>query len=315
MDKKKINKLAVVIEKINYLYRSIRKSDEEIQKLETALLKKYITDLYDGILELERDINMPAKADLKKAPLQAAAVIAPPPPPPAAVEEPEPEPEPEPEVETPPAYEPAPEPEPEPVLEEEVAAVEEEYTPEPEPEREASSFDNVANNFVEEEEVHDYMDTQIHPNAQPAQEAFNAVAEVKDVVEEDVILDDSEHSRTQVLDDLVTKEAEHSVEETVAMELNDVLAKQQSNKSIADRLSTGNSAFDISFNQRHAFVNELFTGDEGIYQTTINELAKSKGYIEALTYINLNVRYEYKWKDEDPTVRDFMNVIKRKYLG
>ena len=55
MDKKKINELAVTIEKISYLYRSVRKSDEEIQKLEIALLKKYVVELYDGILSLEKD--------------------------------------------------------------------------------------------------------------------------------------------------------------------------------------------------------------------------------------------------------------------
>ena len=54
MDRKIVNELAITIEKINYLYRNIRKRDEDIQKIELALLKKYVSELYDGLISLDK---------------------------------------------------------------------------------------------------------------------------------------------------------------------------------------------------------------------------------------------------------------------
>ena len=91
---------------------------------------------------------------------------------------------------------------------------------------------------------------------------------------------------------------------------------KKQNKTIADQLAQSEiKTFDINFNQRHAFVKELFDNDEQAYDKTLLELGKSNGYIEALTYINLNVRYDYNWSDDSETKEEFMAIIKSKFLN
>jgi hypothetical protein len=59
MNKRRLNEIAVALEKVNYLYRNMRKSNEPIKRLELALLKKYVLDLYDNILVMEMpDLEM-----------------------------------------------------------------------------------------------------------------------------------------------------------------------------------------------------------------------------------------------------------------
>ena len=66
--------------------------------------------------------------------------------------------------------------------------------------------------------------------------------------------------------------------------------------------------------QKFAFIKTLFNGNEQAYQRTIQTVVNSKGYIEALTYINLNVRHEMGWQDHYPTVKEFIDIIKHKFL-
>ncbi|MGB1242660.1 MAG: hypothetical protein ACPG49_09065, partial [Chitinophagales bacterium] len=49
-----INRLAVSVGKISYLFKSIRKSNAQTKQLEIALLKQYAVELYDQVLALER---------------------------------------------------------------------------------------------------------------------------------------------------------------------------------------------------------------------------------------------------------------------
>ena len=295
MDKKKINELAVTIEKISYLYRSVRKSDEEIQKLEIALLKKYVVELYDGILSLEKNENskMPsassASGTLKNS-----------------------------------------------VRESKISSV---FKPKIEEKtiKATPKLDKIANSFSPkktapaEEEASDFMATEVQPNVQiqmPISQRDTvpeSVAEVKKVVEEkvvDIVENTNDSVRTQILNDIVKTNDTAANDETLlitespeAKELNDNFGKQQA-KTIADQLAQSEiKTFDINFNQRHAFVKDLFDGDEQAYQKTLLELGKSNGYIEALTYINLNVRYDYHWKDDSEIKEEFMAIIKRKFLS
>lgn len=110
-------------------------------------------------------------------------------------------------------------------------------------------------------------------------------------------------------------------EETVAMDMNSILAKhvRSAGSSVVDRLQRTvgrkDGGFDITFNQKHAFIRQLFNKNERAFYAALNDLGDSKGYIEALTYINLNLRHDYNWDDTDPVVQDFLDVIKRRFLS
>lgn len=327
MSKQQINKLAVTIEKVNYLYRSVRKREENIQKLELALLKKYVTELYDGLLELELDLKKSASTAIineivEKAPLvkekassdedlhsplvQEVNKI-------AAEEEESSTELPELTIEndaneqedapaniqlsdTPVVYAP-------------IASEDDEETEEED--------DNATINmsgFTEDvkEETIDEAETSFLENFVPPTITDEADEEPD---EEEIVVDGDGAIKTQVLENLgfVTEDAEEKEEpQTVAMDMNDYLARKQAESSEG---TNGERMFSIGFNQRIAYIKELFDNDEAAYTKAINDLAASKGYIEALTYINLNLRYDYKWQDENPTVKEFLEMIKRKFLG
>jgi len=331
MDKKLVNRLAVTIEKINYLYRNIRKREENMQKLELALLKKYVTELYDGLVEVELTLKQDAPLIAEEHPLQKREqvvkekVMNEPLPEPEIIDLPEPEsviipepesviiPEPEPVIVPEPEPVIIPEPEPEPVVIPEPEPV---VVPLPDPEPEPVIV-------LQEQILEDIVPTgQIDQSF--AQDLGNMLTQkVQEEVEEEVIMDDEGSVKTQILTDfqkanLLKQEEEEddADQETVAMELNDVLGNKQKEVTVADKFATksGATEFAIGHSQRLDYINHLFGGDEEAYNIAIDDLANAKGYIEALTYVNLNLRYDYKWDDHDPKVREFLDMIKHKFL-
>ncbi|HRI28095.1 MAG TPA: hypothetical protein PK239_03890 [Chitinophagales bacterium] len=328
MDKKLINRLAVTIEKINYLYRNIRKREENMQKLELALLKKYVTELYDGLVEVELELKQDGASGLDLHPLEhrEQQIIA------RAKEEqitPKPEaqytapvveakPEPEIVIPTPePQVDAVPEPEEEPEV---IVLPEPVELPEPEPVATIFSVPQQEDEDETDDAATAYMHTFRHKTDESTPIAPPAVQE-----EEEIIVDAEGAIKTQILSDLQKSQILQQTnlddfddtDETVAMELNDVLGKQAKELTVAEKFAAGNGGADfaIGASQRTTYINHLFGGDEEAYDHAIDDLATSKGYIEALTYVNLNLRYDYKWDDHDPIVREFLDIIKAKFLG
>lgn len=406
MDNKLVNKLAILIEKIGYLYRNIRRGDGTIKKLEMALLKQYVLELYDGLMELEKDAsdaNMQNMLDhLDKSKLAEIDAL---------------------NLEK---------------VEEKVAALQIKLSDDigdkiqlqkegkidflSESKEKLETFKEKTENkahdvLVEskdklddakekleeakekaENKAHDFLveaKDKIYDVKENLSDKVNSITSeistsdwwrgakenISDIVskmddlkeaalekannfindsadetlvmnkeiniekpnnngiEEEIIennLQEFDSDKTQILDDIVKnkstsfeewgqnkapiKQVVLDEDETVAMNLNDIMAKQKNIKEIkANELindtSSDTGRFAIDVNQRIAFVNQLFSGDPNAFSTTMSELSKSKGYIEALTYINLNVRYDYKWKDDDPVVRTFLDMIKKRFLG
>ncbi len=99
-----------------------------------------------------------------------------------------------------------------------------------------------------------------------------------------------------------------------APSLNDHLAQLKEAPTLGDVLSRNNEgSFDISFNQRFAYINELFGGSHQVYELTLSELAACSTVIQAFTHINLYVRNKYNWRDNDPTVKEFLSTIRKKF--
>lgn len=85
-------------------------------------------------------------------------------------------------------------------------------------------------------------------------------------------------------------------------DLNDALKQKEGKK------------FNISFNQRFAFISELFGGDSAVYEHTLEELGKCNNVIEAFTYLNLHVKLKYQWKDDSSTTKEFQQIVKDSFL-
>ncbi len=63
-----INKVDIIVKKIDYLFKSIKKNKEDNSTAEQMLLKKYATDLLDALLEAEMNIER-IEPDLMKPPV------------------------------------------------------------------------------------------------------------------------------------------------------------------------------------------------------------------------------------------------------
>jgi len=277
MDRKLVNELAITIEKVNYLFRNVRKREEDVQRIELALLKKYVTELYDGLLQLEHTIGTKTST---VAPSETPAK----------------------KVETPIA-----------VVKNAAKDV-------------LATSINTAKSFVDNtvNAETDSIPVQITIPPPPAVEKapideMETVVQQKEVIEE-MVMDSGEAVRTQVLDLTGDDIGLPADEETIAVNYDEVLThtKPKEEASLNDRYRKSNeseSPFQITLNQRVGYIKALFNEDEDAYEEAIYELGRSRGYIEALTYVNLNLRYDYRWNDDDPTVKEFLEMIKNKFLG
>lgn len=319
-----VQKIETVIQKINFLFKSIKKSDELSQHLEVALLKQYAINLYDAILESEQNLpsvkNFPEKGNLgdglsetsmlaveklkiaeEKKELKAVDF----------------------EKETPS----------EPIKLKKVKPVEKEKVVEEVndlqveiPSDDLNPTDDMTDVITEnlEEEpmgikIVGDVEQELAPVETIEEETTNWIEEVKSDTED--FYDDS---KTEVLSKFssmgigenVGEQVVEEITEKPKLELNDVLAQNKEETNLAEKLGNevaGNS-FNISVNQRFAFVQQLFAGDAEAYETTLHELEQCNNVIEAFTYINLNVKMTYKWDDESPITREFQEVVKAKFL-
>jgi hypothetical protein len=71
----------------------------------------------------------------------------------------------------------------------------------------------------------------------------------------------------------------------------------------------------IPVNQKIAFVENLFNGDQKVYKKTIDFIDKCKNYSEAKMYMQSKIKDKYDWTDEDEYVQEFMNYVYRKFLS
>ena len=71
----------------------------------------------------------------------------------------------------------------------------------------------------------------------------------------------------------------------------------------------------IGLNKRITFINLLFRGKEQQYEEAISKINGFKNYEEASHYIRENLLTVLDWKDDEPTVAEFFNLVMRRYLN
>lgn len=300
MNKRHLNEIAVALEKVNYLYRNMRKSNEPVKRLELALLKKYVLDLYDNILVMEMpDLEMEQHdvvLDKPKFEYKPAIVT------PILQAK---------ETEETPVF----------------------TTPKPNQEQEKEQELLVATIETDNEPI---AQTDLPKWTEPVVDTEDDDSKKSTPLHE-WVSNDEDSAKTQILDDLLLRrdsrpsasfekeeiklvaDFDEDEGETIAIgELNSLLGKEQEKET--PRKDTGaisgdSIKFPVTFNQRIAFTRELFSNNEKAYHDSMKELSEARGYIEALTYINLNLRYDFNWKDNDPIVKEFLEMIKHRFLG
>jgi hypothetical protein len=110
-----------------------------------------------------------------------------------------------------------------------------------------------------------------------------------------------------------------------AKEINDIVAT--GNKSLNDKLGTGNTELGetlketpikdlrkaIGINDRFVFVNELFRGDEAMYERSIKTINAFAIYPEAEYWINRELKVKIGWNENKEAVKHFYQLVKRRF--
>lgn len=69
----------------------------------------------------------------------------------------------------------------------------------------------------------------------------------------------------------------------------------------------------VGINDRYRFINELFRGDEDMYERSIKTINAFATFAEAETWIQRELKVKIGWIDTNQTVKDFDQVVKRRF--
>lgn len=69
----------------------------------------------------------------------------------------------------------------------------------------------------------------------------------------------------------------------------------------------------IGVNDRFLFINELFRGDEAMYERSIKTIQNFSIYAEAEFWIRRELKIKLGWLDADPVVKQFNELIRRRF--
>jgi hypothetical protein len=70
----------------------------------------------------------------------------------------------------------------------------------------------------------------------------------------------------------------------------------------------------IGVNDRFLFINELFRGDEAMYERSIKTIQSFSIYAEAEFWIRRELKIKIGWRDNHPIVKQFDQLVKRRFL-
>lgn len=69
----------------------------------------------------------------------------------------------------------------------------------------------------------------------------------------------------------------------------------------------------IGINDRFLFINDLFRGDESVYERSIKTINSFNIYAEAEYWINRELKVKLGWPNENPSVDHFYQLVKRRF--
>lgn len=83
-----------------------------------------------------------------------------------------------------------------------------------------------------------------------------------------------------------------------------------SQKSLNDVLG---KTLNIGFNDRFAFVNKLFDGNQDDYNRVVSQLNTMKSFVEARNFIESIVKPDYNWSESEEYEVRFMEILERHF--
>jgi hypothetical protein len=90
----------------------------------------------------------------------------------------------------------------------------------------------------------------------------------------------------------------------------------QNKKTLADKLNKSpikNLKEHIGINQKFLFINDLFKGENEVYNAAVNQLNAFENYQQAQDYLNI-IKVQLEWDEEHPSTIKFLDYVERRYL-
>lgn len=100
--------------------------------------------------------------------------------------------------------------------------------------------------------------------------------------------------------------------------VSDKIYKTQTEKSVSDKIKTqplGDLKLSIGINERFAFINELFQGDQQLYHQSIDKLNSMHVYEEAQHMIYHELMQKLNWNENNSRLQEFEKLVKRRFIS
>ena len=98
--------------------------------------------------------------------------------------------------------------------------------------------------------------------------------------------------------------------------INDIFAIDAPEKTVADKLSRQpirDLKSAIGLNQKFLFINDLFEGENKIFNSAINKINSFNSLPEAIAFIDSDL--SSNWDKENSSVLNFMDLVKRRFMA
>lgn len=136
---------------------------------------------------------------------------------------------------------------------------------------------------------------------------FNPLEDIPTLAHQDPAPGESKRIRQAVLDLPEFNEYPES--------LNDKL--KQARTELSESLNTSpikDLRKAINVNDRFTFINELFRGDEAMYERSIKTIQNFSIYPEAEFWIKRELKIKIGWLESDPMVKQFDELVRRRFI-
>ncbi len=163
---------------------------------------------------------------------------------------------------------------------------------------------------VIEEEIENVEKSEPKEDILPTEETKEVVVSVTEELKEEVIesLSPPEEKKEEIK---VKKKVDKIEEETQT--LFDFIEEKPSIQDKFNHLKIDDIRKAIGINEKFRFINELFKGDMNDYNDVVDKLNSLNAITEAEKYL-LTYKIRYEWDEDMDAYKEFMEIVERRYL-
>jgi len=182
-------------------------------------------------------------------------------------------------------------------------------------EEEENIFENEAINSPAAHSVEANLEAQDEANAPPSE--WNTKEPAVEVSPVDFVPDN--HKKYLGVQNEVEQVSKSVFQDTLFSEMEPPTVNDMHNKKVSE---VGHQIIEpnikdlrkaIGINDRYRFINELFRGDETMYERSIKTINNFNIYAEAEYWINRELKVKLAWKADDEAVQEFDQLVRRRF--